>query len=64
MNVFDNNQALKMFKSCNAMRMEAGGVKGPIDGQYIKGLRCFCNVKDWGVIWPPLLTQKPKKLEQ
>ena len=32
----------------------------------LKGLRCFCNVKDkGGIIWPPPpLTQKLKKLEQ
>ena len=34
--IFDNSQALNMFKSCNAMRVETGGVKGPVDGQYIQ----------------------------
>ena len=33
---FDNSQALSMFKSCNAMRVVTGGVKGPVDGQYIQ----------------------------
>ena len=31
----------------------------------VKGLRCFCNVKDYrGGHFDPLLIQEPKKLEQ
>ena len=34
--IFDNSEALNMFKSCNAMRVKTDGVEGPVDGQYIQ----------------------------